>query len=76
MNKKDIKWAVLRIEGTNSEVSFEDAYSVWNASVGYRFNNYLRVSATAANLFDQQRFSLYGGAVVGRRVLAQVEANF
>jgi iron complex outermembrane receptor protein len=24
------------LEGTNSEVSFEDSYSVWNASLGYR----------------------------------------
>lgn len=57
-------------------VGYVPAQELLNASVGYRINNYLRLSATATNLFDQQRFSLYGGAVVGRRVLAQVEANF
>ena len=57
-------------------VGYVPAQELLNASVGYRFNNYLRVSTTATNLLDQQRFSLYGGAVVGRRVLAQLEANF
>ncbi|HEX5818101.1 MAG TPA: TonB-dependent receptor [Gemmatimonadales bacterium] len=57
-------------------VGYVPAQEILNASVGYRFNNYLRLSATATNLLDQQQFSLYGGAVVGRRVLAQVEANF
>ncbi len=47
-----------------------------NASAGYRLNNYLRVSATATNVFDQKRFSLYGGAVVGRRLLAGVTGTF
>jgi iron complex outermembrane receptor protein len=57
-------------------VGYVPAQELLNASVGYRINNYVRLSATATNLLDQQRFSLYGGAVVGRRVLAQVEANF
>ncbi|MFL5521810.1 MAG: TonB-dependent receptor [Gemmatimonadales bacterium] len=57
-------------------VGYVPAQEILNASVGYSFNNYLRVSATATNLLDQEQFSLYGGAVVGRRVLAQVEANF
>jgi len=57
-------------------VGYVPAQELLNASVGYRFNNFLRVSATATNLLNQEQFSLYGGAVVGRRVLAQVEANF
>jgi outer membrane receptor protein involved in Fe transport len=57
-------------------VGYVPAQELLNASVGYRVNNFLRLSATATNLLDQQRFSLYGGAVVGRRVLAQVEAHF
>ena len=32
-----------------------------NVSAGYRVNNYVRVHATATNLFDQKRFQLYGG---------------
>ena len=40
-----------------------------NVSAGYRVNNYFRIHATATNLFDQKRFQLYGGSVIGRRVL-------
>jgi outer membrane receptor protein involved in Fe transport len=47
-----------------------------NVSAGYRINNYVRIHATATNLFDQQRFQLYGGSVIGRRVLGGVTANF
>jgi outer membrane receptor for ferrienterochelin and colicins len=47
-----------------------------NVSAGYRFNNYLRVQATATNLFDEQRFQLYGGSVIGRRVLGGITATF
>jgi iron complex outermembrane receptor protein len=47
-----------------------------NLSAGYRINNYFRVHATATNLFDQQRFQLYGGSVIGRRVLGGVTATF
>ena len=47
-----------------------------NLSAGYRVNNYIRVHATATNLFDEQRFQLYGGSVIGRRVLGGVTATF
>jgi outer membrane receptor for ferrienterochelin and colicins len=47
-----------------------------NLSAGYRINNYVRVHATATNLFDQQRFQLYGGSVIGRRLLGGVTATF
>ena len=47
-----------------------------NVSAGYRINNYVRIHATATNLFDQQRFQLYGGSVIGRRVLGGVTATF
>ena len=47
-----------------------------NVSAGYRVNNYLRVHATATNILDQQRFQLFGGSVVGRRVLGGITANF
>ncbi len=47
-----------------------------NVSAGYRINNYLRVHATATNLLDQQRFQLYGGSVLGRRVLGGITATF
>ena len=47
-----------------------------NVSAGYRVNNYLRVHAIATNLFDEKRFQLYGGSVIGRRVLAGITAGF
>lgn len=47
-----------------------------NLSAGYRINNYIRVHATATNLLDQERFQLYGGSVIGRRVLAGVTTTF
>jgi outer membrane receptor protein involved in Fe transport len=47
-----------------------------NLSAGYRVNNNLRIHATATNLLDQERFQLYGGSVIRRRVLGGVTANF
>jgi outer membrane receptor protein involved in Fe transport len=47
-----------------------------NLNAGYRINPHLRVYATATNLFDQQRFQVYGGSVIGRRVLAGVTSTF
>jgi outer membrane receptor protein involved in Fe transport len=52
------------------------ANELLNLSAGYRINNYVRIHATATNLFDQQRFQLFGGSVIGRRVLGGVTANF
>jgi iron complex outermembrane receptor protein len=52
------------------------AQELVNLSVGYSINNALRVSATATDLFDQQRFSIFGGAVVGRRAIGQVQVSF
>ena len=52
------------------------ANELLNVSAGYRINNYVRIHATATNLLDQQRFQLFGGSVIGRRVLGGVTANF
>lgn len=52
------------------------AAELLTAGVGYRVNNYLRVHATATNLLDQERFQLYGGSVIGRRILGGITANF
>jgi len=47
------------LEGTNSEVSFEPAYSVWNASLSYRTNDdHLRFTAYVKNFTDEQ-YRLY-----------------
>ncbi len=47
-----------------------------NASLGYQFNPNFRVFATGTNILDQQRYHLYGGSVIGRRVLGGVTATF
>jgi outer membrane receptor protein involved in Fe transport len=47
-----------------------------NVSAGYRVNNNLRIHGTATNVLDQKRFQLYGGSVIGRRVLGGITANF
>ncbi|MCU0621493.1 MAG: TonB-dependent receptor [Gemmatimonadales bacterium] len=64
------QWAAGVFQG------YVPAQELLNASVGYRINNYIRVSATGTNILDQQRFGLYGGAVIGRRLLAAAEVNF
>jgi hypothetical protein len=43
---------------------------------GFRVNNNLRIHGTATNVLDQKRFQLYGGSVIGRRVLGGLTANF
>ncbi len=47
-----------------------------NITAGYRLTNNFRVQAAVTNILDQQRFHLYGGDVVGRRVLAGATAVF
>jgi outer membrane receptor protein involved in Fe transport len=47
-----------------------------NANVGYQATPQVKLFATGTNLFDQQRFQIYGGSVIGRRVLAGVTATF
>lgn len=45
-------------------------------SAGYQLNGWLRIHAIGTNIFDQKRYQVYGGSVLGRRVLAGVTANF
>ncbi len=47
-----------------------------NASVAYQVTGNLRVSVMGTNLLDQQRYQLYGGSVIGRRVLGGITATF
>ena len=64
------QWATGVFQG------YVPASELLNVSAGYRINNYVRVHATATNLLDQQRFQLFGGSVIGRRVLGGVTATF
>jgi hypothetical protein len=47
-----------------------------NVNAGYRINPHVRVFASGTDLFVQQRFEVYGGSVIGRRVLAGVTSTF
>jgi iron complex outermembrane receptor protein len=52
------------------------ASQIVNLNAGYRINPHFRVYANATDLFDQQRFQVFGGSVIGRRVLAGVTSTF
>jgi iron complex outermembrane receptor protein len=47
-----------------------------NIGAGFRLNNNLRIHASGTNVLDQERFQLYGGSVIGRRILGGLTANF
>jgi outer membrane receptor for monomeric catechols len=47
-----------------------------DVSLGYRVNNYVRLNLLGTNILDQQRYQLYGGSIVGRRILGGVTATF
>ncbi len=52
------------------------ATQIFNVNAGYQINNNVRIHAVATNVFDQERFQLYGGSVIGRRFLGGVTATF
>ena len=76
----DVNGAVRLIDGYQWAAGVFQGYvpssEQINLGAGYRINNYLRINANATNLLDQKRFQLYGGSVIGRRVLAGVTAGF
>jgi outer membrane receptor for ferrienterochelin and colicins len=47
-----------------------------DVNAGYRINPNFRVFALATNVFDQERFHLFGGSVIGRRVLGGMTVQF
>ena len=47
-----------------------------NVKAGYRITPHLRVYANATDLLDQQRYQIFGGSVIGRRVLAGMTSTF
>src|SRR5207244_6536525 len=46
-----------------------------HASAGYGLNNHVEVNVVATDLLDQKRYQLYGGSVIGRRVLGGMTAT-
>jgi outer membrane receptor for ferrienterochelin and colicins len=47
-----------------------------NASAGYQLTPNFRIFAVGTNLLDEQRYHLFGGSVIGRRVLGGITAGF
>ncbi|HYN80667.1 MAG TPA: TonB-dependent receptor [Gemmatimonadaceae bacterium] len=47
-----------------------------NANAAYRATEQLKAFVTGTNVFDQRRFQLYGGSVIGRRLIGGVTATF
>ncbi len=45
-------------------------------SAGYQISPFARIHAVATNLLDQQRYHIYGGSVIGRRVLGGMTVTF
>src|SRR4029079_12375622 len=75
----DVNGAVRLIDGYQWAAGVFQGYvpssEQINVGAGFRVNNYLRINASATNLLDQKRFQLYGGSVIGRRVLAGITAG-
>ena len=76
----DLGIAVRLVDGYSWAAGVFNGYvpaaELVNLTVGYRINNYVRVHAIATNLLDQQRFQIFGGSVIGRRILGGVTATF
>ncbi len=66
----EFQWAAGVFAGT------VPASQTVTASAGYAVSPNLRIHVIATNVFDQQRFHLFGGSVIGRRVMGGVTAAF
>jgi len=55
---------------------FIPASQTINLTASYRMNPLLRAQAFVTDVFDEQRFQIYGGSVIGRRALVGVTATF
>lgn len=47
-----------------------------NANIAYKATPHLKVFLTGTNVLDQRRFQIYGGSVIGRRLIGGVTATF
>jgi outer membrane receptor protein involved in Fe transport len=57
-------------------VGYIEPNVTFNANAGYDINNNFRAFVNATNLFDNDKFEIFGGSVNGRRVLAGLTARF
>jgi iron complex outermembrane receptor protein len=51
-------------------------YDIFNAALGYQINQNFRVGVNALNLTDEEHYEIFGGAILGRRILGNVQATF
>jgi len=49
---------------------------ILDVAAGWRVNRTIRLNAVATNLLDQRRYQMFGGSIIGRRVLAGLAATF
>jgi outer membrane receptor protein involved in Fe transport len=47
-----------------------------NANAAYRVTHQLKVFVAGTNVLDQRRFQIYGGSIIGRRLLGGLTATF
>ena len=47
-----------------------------NATIGFDTGEGYRLFANGVNILDQQRYQMFGGAVIGRRVLVGISTLF
>lgn len=47
-----------------------------NATVGYRISPNFKLFGVGTNILDQQRYQLFGGSVIGRRILGGLSTSF
>ena len=51
-------------------------YDIFNAALGYQINDNFRVGVNALNFTDEEHYEIFGGAILGRRILGNVTATF
>jgi outer membrane receptor protein involved in Fe transport len=51
-------------------------FDVFNANLGYQVNGNIRVGVNALNLTDKEHYEIFGGSVLGRRILGNVQVTF
>jgi len=51
-------------------------YDTFSAALGYQVNDHFRLGVNALNLTDEQHYEIFGGAVLKRRILGNVQATF
>lgn len=76
----DVRVRVQLIDGydwaSGRQVGLIPARQFVEVSAAYRINSYARLQVLATNVFNQERYLMYGGSVIGRRVLGGVTVTF